>query len=185
MRKLFLLAAACTLWLMFSERAVADIVYEVHQSVDMGSVAGTITTDGTVGPLSTLDIVSFDLNLFDWTTTASLIDGVHGGSVFIGSGGLIATPTQLLFDFNASGPFVNFFTSPGCTPLWSLRTDGGSTCNGISGTVNAIAASATTMTVMSEIGAGTVTIGVIPEPGSLGLLVAGLVSLIGLRKLRF
>lgn len=184
MRKLCLLAVVCTPWLMFTESAAADIVYDVNDIVDGGSVVGTITTDGTLGPLSTVDIVNFDLMLSDQTATATLIDGVNGGSVFIGSGGLVATPTELMFDFNNSGAFVNFFSSSGCEPVWTLRAGGGTACNGISGTVNAIQASADSMPAIAP-GVGNTTIGAVPEPGSVGLVVAGLVSLLGLRKRRF
>jgi hypothetical protein len=127
-------------------------------------------------------IVSFNLTLSDQSGTATLIDGVNGGTVFIGPGGLSATPTELLFNFGASGSFVNFFTSPGCEPIWTLRGSGGTACNGISGPVNAVQVSSTSVAA-SVPGVGILPIGVIPEPGTVGLMVAGLVSLIGLRKL--
>jgi len=190
MRKLFWLAVSCTLWLLFTgSSAVADIVYHVSAPVGPGFVSGTITTDGTIGTLFTFDIVTFNLTLNDGTGTANLTRGVNGGTVFVSGGSLSATATDLMFNFNTSGTFVNFFTSPGCQPVWTLRTTGGSACNSVSGTVSSVqATSGTGPATMSEIGAGNVVIGtttVIPEPGSVGLMVAGLVSLIGLCKRRF
>ena len=189
MRKLFLLLVVCTFWLMFTGSAAADIVYHVNNKVGVGSVTGTITTDGTTGILFTFDIVAFNLTLNDGTGTATLTRGVNGGTVFVSGGSLTATATDLMFNFNTSGTFVNFFTSPGCQPIWTLRTSGGSACNMVSGTVSSVQATSTTgPATISEIGAGTVTIGtttVIPEPSSVGLMVAGLASLIGLRKRRF
>jgi hypothetical protein len=189
MKKLFSLAVVCTFWLAFTGSAGADIIYHVNLPVDGGSVTGTITTDGAIGTLFNGDITAFNLTLFDGTATATLMDGVNGGSIFIGAGSLAATPTDLTFNFNLSVTFVNFFTSPGCQPIWTLRTNGGSACNAVSGTVMSVQATSTTgPATMSEIGAGNVVIGtttVIPEPGSVGLMVTGLASLIGLRKRRF
>jgi hypothetical protein len=189
MRTLFSLAVVCTFWLAFTGTAAADIVYHLNLPVAGGSVTGTITTDGATGTLFTSDIVAFDLKLNDGTATATLMNGVNGGLVFVSGGSLSATATDLMFNFNTSGTFVNFFTSPGCRPIWTLRTTGGSACNSVSGTVSSVqATSSTGPATMSEIGAGNVVIGtttVIPEPGSVGLMVAGLFSLIGLGKRRF
>jgi len=195
MRKLFLPAVACTLWLVFTGSAAAQIVYPVNLSADGGSVVGSITTDGTLGPLSTFDIVSFDLTLTDLSGSAQLAAGLDNDTVFIG-GGLSATPTALTFDFGNSGAFVNFFSAgsagmPGCTPIWTLRAEGGATCNGITGTVDAIALSAdlTLAAIMMQQPGDQLTVAELPvsapEPASLGMLIVGLVSMIGLRKLRF
>lgn len=196
MRTLFLPVVVCTLWLMFTGSAAADTVYQVDETVGPGSVMGTITTDGIQGPLFTVDIVSFDLTLFDGTNTATLASGVNGGSVFIGSGALVANGDFLNFS-GVSGAFVNFFTAPSttaCTPLWTLRVGGGSTCAGpsvagsvlpISGNVNAIAASLTTMASAPLTPGNSFVVGVVPEPGSFGMIVAGLVGILGFRKLRF
>ena len=44
--------------------AAADvIIYNVNRTVVLGSVTGTITTDGTVGTLATNDITSWNLTL--------------------------------------------------------------------------------------------------------------------------
>jgi hypothetical protein len=173
--------------LTFTGSAAADIIYHINLPVDGGSVTGTITTDGATGTLFNGDITAFNLTLFDGTGTATLTDGVNGGSVFIGAGGLTATTTDLMYNFNAGGTFVNFFTSPGCEPIWTLRGSGGTACNGFSGPGMAVQATPTTgPATMSE--TGNVTIGtttVIPEPASVGLMVAGLTSLIGIRKRRF
>ena len=192
MRKLFLPAVACTLWLMFTgSAAAANIPYPVNLIADGGSVMGTITTDGTLGPLSTFDIVSFDLTLTDLSGSAQLATGLDNDTVFIG-GGLSATPTALTFDFNNSGSFLNFFSpnsADGCSPIWTLRSGGGTTCNGITGTVDAIGFSdgfvETTPGSDNPIIAGQEAPPTVPEPAGLAMIVVGLVSMIGLRKLRF
>ena len=112
-------------------------------------------TDGTTGTLFTFDIVAFNLTLNDGTGTGTLTRGVNGGTVFVSGGSLTATATGLMFNFNTSGTFANFFTSPGCQPVWTLRTSGGTACNMVSGTVMSVQASSTTgPATMSEIGQG-------------------------------
>jgi len=188
MRKLFLPAVACTLLLMFTgSAAAADIVYEVNLGVGQGSVTGSITTNGALGTLFNGDIVSFDLMLSVPPTTETL--ATPGDTVFIGPGGLMATPTELTFNFNASGTFVNFIGgASGCEPLLTLRGSGGTACNGLSGPAAGIAL--TDGSAASTTESGTVTIGAqqvtpAPEPASLAMIAVGLVSMIGFRRLRF
>jgi hypothetical protein len=82
---------------------------------------------------------------------------------------------------------MNFFETTACSPpMWSLHTDGGEACNGTTGDAMGVASTGTG--VFSPPQSGSVVIGTrsapVPEPGTLGLTVAGLVSLIGLRKRR-
>jgi hypothetical protein len=122
MRKAFLLAVVSTLWLMFAGSAAADSIYQVNVPVGVGSVMGTITTDGVIGTLDTLDIVSFSLTLSDGTGSDTLTSGVNG-TVLISGGDVIATATQLLFNFNGDGSFMNFSSTTACSPpQWSLTT---------------------------------------------------------------
>jgi hypothetical protein len=74
--------------LIFDGSTAADIVYHVNDRVGVGSVTGTITTDGTTGTLFTFDIVAFNLTLNDVTGTAILTSGVNGGTVFVSGGSL-------------------------------------------------------------------------------------------------
>lgn len=207
MRKLFSLAVACTIWLlMFTGSAAANITYEVGFTINGGSVTGTITTDDFTGPLFTSDIVGFNLTLMDQNAEAMLTNP-GDASIFIGSGFLVAnaTGTALSFNFNNTQGFVNFFSSVTgqCQPLLSVRgtAAGGTLCNSTSPTGITIAAtpgppgsvSGTPATTAQgdlglvngefplEGGAPTPT----PEPASLGMVLVGLVSVIGLRKLRF
>jgi hypothetical protein len=126
--------------------AAADITYFVNQTIAGGSVDGTITTDGFTGPLFTGDIVNLNLITSVGGDTTTLMSGVNGGLVFFVGGGLSATPdgTQLQFNFGGQGTFANFFTNPTtgpaalCAPIWSMRTAGGTNCNGTSGTINSV-----------------------------------------------
>lgn len=188
-RKLLLLAVVCTLCLVFTESAAAtDITYRVDVSVAGGSVMGTITTDGTRGPLRGLNIVSFNLTLFDGEARATLMNGVDGGEALtFGNLALTATPTQLMYDFNLDNAAVDFQATP-CPPVWSLQGPMTETspCTGIPGTGMIVQAGpGTHAAFMSEVGTRKIgTASAVPEPGSLGLMVTGLLSLIGLCKRR-
>jgi hypothetical protein len=90
-----------------------NITYNIDQTVGAGSVTGTITTDGTIGALNTggvIDgpvgfagnIVDVNLVLSDGTNTEPL-----SGGIFSSAGSdLIASATDLTFDFGAPGYFV-------------------------------------------------------------------------------
>ena len=46
-----------------AQSASADVVYEVDQTIGLGSVVGTLTTDGAAGTLALGDILSWNLTL--------------------------------------------------------------------------------------------------------------------------
>jgi hypothetical protein len=172
---------------MLTGSAAANIIYHADDHVGVGTVTGTITTDGVIGTLGAGDILSFNLTLFDGTGTATLTSGVNG-RVAITSNNVTATATQLLFNFNSNGGLLNFFDTSTCSPPeWSFETVGsGVACNGTTGNQMGVSAvlpfgSGT----YSNKSGNTVFASTVPEPGSMGLMVAGLASLIGLAKRRF
>jgi hypothetical protein len=148
---------------------------------------GTITTDGVFNtPLHEADIVSFHLTLFDGAARATLTKSVNRGAVDIFGNGLTATPTHLIYDFSLHGAAVDFLPHHTCTPIWILEGPGagGHPCIAIPGAGMIVHTNPDRHAVfMPE--EGTRVIGtVVPEPGSLGLMVTGLLSLIGFRKRR-
>jgi hypothetical protein len=58
-----LLSAALGTMLLGGEAALANIVYNVDRTVGMGSVTGTITTDGNTGTLGLGDFLAWNLTL--------------------------------------------------------------------------------------------------------------------------
>ncbi len=58
-----LLSAALGTMLLGAEAASANIVYNVDRTVGMGSVTGTITTDGNTGTLGLGDFLAWNLTL--------------------------------------------------------------------------------------------------------------------------
>ena len=90
-----------------------DITYTVDQTVGSGSVTGTITTDGTIGTLATADVIGWDLTLNDGTNTITLNSLNAATYVQVSGNALSATPTNLLFDFESSGPQEYFLFGNG------------------------------------------------------------------------
>ena len=108
------------------ERAVGTSSY--------GKVRGTITTDGKLGVLGPEHIVEFDLELTFGDTTipvvGSAMESVYpptqssAGSLI--GGGLSATTTGLVFDFDASGALLAFRHDG--ENYWCLGATGPPTC---------------------------------------------------------
>lgn len=112
-------AAAAAIALAFAaapaSAAGCSINYQVSQSIGGAQLAGTICTDGTIGPLLASNIVSRSLNITNGFANGAQIDtftfdssiAANGPSVelrIIGSvNPLSATPTQLLWDFSDIG----------------------------------------------------------------------------------
>lgn len=78
----------------------APITYQVNRTIGVGSVIGTITTDGTTGVLATADITNWDLVLNGANSATFNLTGANSKVVISGSD-VTATATDLLFDFGA------------------------------------------------------------------------------------
>lgn len=171
--------------------ASANIVYNVNRSIGAGSVVGTIETDGTLGTLSSANIV-------DWTftlTSASLTLGspsvitMAGGGLTFEVGGLFsATAFDLTFDFSGAPGGFMLFQGSGGGNYWCLQTNG---CFNFDGAMEAIGfgpngsfgieaetAAYSTAQVVASVG------NAIPEPGMLCLLGLGLLGLGASRRKR-
>ena len=91
------LVAAATL---AAGAAHAAITYSVDQIIGVGSVVGSITTDGATGTLAASDILSWNLNLHGVGASFNLNNANSGA--FIGGADTTATTTHIYYNFNAT-----------------------------------------------------------------------------------
>jgi hypothetical protein len=100
----------------------ADIVYNVNLQVGIGSVTGTITTDGFIGSLAFGNITDWNLTLQERFVQSTLNPGNSGD--FLAGPGLVASSTGLFFDFNSSTELI--FATSGVVDLLCIQ--GASLC---------------------------------------------------------
>ena len=165
-------------------QAAHATVFEVDRTVFNLNLAGTITTDGTLGALSASDIDG-------WNLTLSGVGGsppppstlTTGNSTLslIGAG-FSATVTQLTFDFSAPGSFqiVNL------TDAWCLfgSAIGSAECNAGD---NSVFGPELEVLLSGEFAdadsrTGVQVIGTVPEPASLVLLCGAVMALALVRR---
>jgi hypothetical protein len=111
---------------MMAACAQAQITYNVNRVVGSGSVTGTITTDGTIGPLSTGNVLSWELTL----TAPNLqsgpsvtISSLDQQQTFVTPGVVTATSTDLLFDISGgSGDGAFLLQASGFGDFYCLET---------------------------------------------------------------
>jgi len=102
-------ALLLTLPMLFSS-ALADAgpIYSVNRTIGVGSVVGTIETDGTTGILDVPNLLDWNLTLNAGAGSFSLLGPLSGSNSFaqISGTSFTASLTSLLFDFSSSDPFV-------------------------------------------------------------------------------
>ncbi len=103
------MTALALLGAMSFATAANATIFHLNRSVGGGTVVGTITTNGTTGPLATADIIDWDLVLSAGIDFAVLESG--SSSVLIVGNGLTATVDTLTFNFASTSSYV-LFQSP-------------------------------------------------------------------------
>jgi hypothetical protein len=93
----FVLAAAV---LSSAASAGAAITYTVDQTIGVGSLTGTIQTDGAIGTLGASDITAWNLELNGDGASINLTNG--NSSVFDPGADLTASAKNLFFNFDGS-----------------------------------------------------------------------------------
>src|SRR5271168_93810 len=147
-----------------------NITYQVDQTgIGPDSVTGTIETDGAIGVVAFSDILDWDLQLFNGTTTHNLFGPLSGNNsnLQLLGNALTGSATQLLFDFSALAGEVLISANGTGLPYWQLDAPS---------SVQAVAA----LTLSDEPESGTQVIGTVnstPEPSTYGLVLIGLLGL--------
>ena len=91
--------------LLGASQARADRIYQL----DLPSIAGTITTNGTVGTLSAADVLDWQISQSADTTHYSSSIGPSNSTVSLIGSALTATTAALFFDFsNAAASKLEF-----------------------------------------------------------------------------
>jgi PEP-CTERM motif len=159
-------------------------VFLIDRNIDNGiGVAGSITTDGTLGTLATSNIDAWDLTVTELagaSTPATLTNG--NSTLGVVGTALSETATQLTFDFSAAGTFE----LQNSTAVWCLFGTIFGGCGaggiGISTTDAEVAILATPpdfpLSVTNPKGAQVIGTSV-PEPGSF-MLLGGALAVFGL-----
>ncbi|CAN0591608.1 unnamed protein product, partial [Laminaria digitata] len=112
-----------------------NIVYEVSRRIGDGTITGFVETDGTLGPISELNVVSWELTLtapnlaggpVDTISSLSQTQTVLSGTV------TTATATGLFFDISGASGDGAFLTQGFSGNYWCIETENGAcTGNGI------------------------------------------------------
>jgi hypothetical protein len=158
------------------------IKYVVSQTVGTAQAIGFIETDGTIGSLSSRNVINWNLLLIEGGSTLDTADlSPANSNVFDNVGPLSATSSGLFFDFTSSGghsfSFGGFVGSFGwydgeipsciCRPIIRLSFDHVLQLKGMLGW----------QLVAGDGALNTVGTLAIPEPGSLAPLAGGLLGL--------
>jgi len=102
--------------------SAGPITYDVSQTVGVGSVTGTIETDGNTGALAVGDIMAFNLLVNNGTGTFDLTNSNATPTIF--QSDLSATATQLSFNFGAGDEgYVLFEANNSPFQYYCLETD--------------------------------------------------------------
>lgn len=183
MKKCLVIFALVLVALAAPRLSRADQTYDVNFSGGSDTVTGTIVTGGETGTLGTIAIDSFS---FGVTRSISSPTGGGGsdkegevgsiGEIVITGDAVTATATGIYFNFDATDPSTLQFLDADNNFLWCLFTDKG--CDP-PGSGEALTLDGTTLAVTGL--DGNVLIGTVataPEPGTLGLMLIGMVGLV-------
>ena len=106
----------------------ASITYNVNLTIGTASATGTITTDGTIGPLAQSDLLTWNLSLASGGASFDLLGPLSGANSKVAivdlfsHGNFSATATQLLYNFSLGGTsLLNFYTTAGTNLCFSTE----------------------------------------------------------------
>src|SRR6476659_2496100 len=97
-----LLGVALGAGLLGAGPASASIIYTVDQTIGVGSVIGTITTDGQTGTLGIANFLSWNLTLNGDGASFTIASSDADAFINVVGSDVFATPTEITFNFSAA-----------------------------------------------------------------------------------
>jgi hypothetical protein len=165
--------------------AAKATTYQIDQLLPGGgSIVGSITTNGSTGTLGYIDIYSWSFGASDGTNRGTSTPGAGAGR--IGLGDINVTPTNMIFNFSVanggdlifpvtndngnSGPsYIEWVAAqcPICGEIAAVNIGGDGMTDALTGITSSYVIGSVAPT---------------PEPSSLGLMIAGIVLVLVMRK---
>jgi hypothetical protein len=156
-----------------SRVSAATITYSLinnlldDQGDGSGQLTGTIVTDGTIGTLTTADILDWSITV-QIGASAAVISPANSVLSPIDSLGVTATPTQLIFDYDIFNGYFDFSTPSDTQAFWI----GGSVTNGsIGGFIDSSEIAGSFNDLNGSVVIAQVT--AVPEPSTWAMMILG------------
>ena len=172
-----LLRAATAATIALATSAQAATVYTGNRTVGGASAQLSITTDDTIGVLSSTNIIDWTIVLNEGGNTFTLRGAgpSRNSALQIAGSALSATATDLIFNFSASGLAYALFQSPGIGSGQTFYCVQTNSCFDSSGSAEALEAGLT-FSPTRAVRTGQVVIastGAVPEPSTWAMLIIG------------
>jgi hypothetical protein len=105
MKRIAAIAGMFLVWISTGQTVFANTVYSFGYAVSTGYANGSITTDGTIGALSSSNIVDWNIQLNGTPGGSFTLRGPLSGtnSALFYNGGLASSATDLTFNFSLPG----------------------------------------------------------------------------------